>query len=295
MPKYVISCCSTADLSEKHFKDRNINYICFHFELDGVQYDDDLGKSIPFPEFYKLLKTGSYARTSQVSIGEFQEYFESFLKNGFDILHVSLSSGLSGAFNSAKIAKNNLLEKYPERKIYIVDSLAGSSGYGLLMNKVADLRDSGMDIDQLYSWIENNKLRVHHWFFSTDLSFYVKGGRISKAAGAIGKVLNICPLLNVDNLGKLVLRFKIRGKEKVMNEMVNQMEIHADDHLNYNDECYIAHSGCLLDAKCVANLIEQKFVNLRNKVKIYDIGTTIGSHTGPGTVVLFFWGDERVN
>ena len=295
MARYVISCCSTADLSESHFKDRDINYICFHFELDGVQYDDDLGKSIPFPEFYKMLKTGSSAKTSQVSIGEFQEYFENFLKNGFDILHVCTSSGLSGAFNSANIAKNNILEMYPERKIYIVDSLAASSGYGLLMNKLADLRDSGMDIDQLYSWVENNKLKVHHWFFSTDLSFYVKGGRISKAAGAIGKVLNICPLLNMNNFGKLVPRFKIRGKEKVMNEMVNQMEIHAEEGLDYSDECYISHSACLFYARHVADLIEQKFINLKNKVRIYDIGTTIGSHTGPGTVALFFWGDDRIN
>ena len=293
MNKYILSCCSTADLTKEHFTKRNIHYICFHYELDGKQYEDDLGMTMAFPDFYQAMADGAQTKTSQVNAEEFEEYFESFLKEGFDILHLCLSSGLSGVFNSANIAKNTLLEKYPERNIIIVDSLAASSGYGLLMDKAADLRDAGMSMEDLATWLEENKRRVNHWFFSTDLSFYIKGGRISKTAGTIGNILNICPLLNVDDAGKLVPRLKFRGKRKVIQGIVTKMEENADNGLSYSDKCYLSHSACLEDAEAVAALIIQKFPHLNGNVEINDIGTTIGSHTGPGTVALFFWGKER--
>ena len=207
MSDYIISCCSTADLSKEHFLQRDIHYICFHYELDGVQHKDDLGESVPFDKFYEAMANGADTKTSQINAEEFESYFEPFLQAGKDILHVTLSSGISGVVNSANIAKSNLEEKYPDRKIYIVDSLGASSGYGLLMDKVADLRDSGMSLEDLHNWVEANKLKLHHWFFSTDLTFYVKGGRISKTAGFVGGVLNICPLLNMDNLGRLIPRY----------------------------------------------------------------------------------------
>ena len=208
MADYVLSCCSTADLSEEHFTERNISYICFHFELDGKQYPDDLGKSIPFDKFYTAMANGSDTKTSQINANEFETYFEPFLQQGKDILHVTLSSGISGVLNSACLARDVLREKYPERKILIVDSLAASSGYGLLMDKLADLRDEGSGIDEVYQWCLDNRLHVHHWFFSTDLTFYIKGGRVSKTAGFVGGLLNICPLLNMDYLGRLIPRFK---------------------------------------------------------------------------------------
>lgn len=196
MNPYVISCCSTADLSEEHFRNRNISYVCFHFELDGVEYPDDLGKSIPFDEFYRRMANGASTKTSQINVEEFTEYFEPFLKEGKDILHVSLSSGISGVFNSASLARNLLMQKYPERTILIVDSLGASSGYGLFMDRLADLRDEGYSIQELYEWAMKNRLRLNHWFFSTDLTFYIRGGRVSKTSGFIGTILNICPLLN---------------------------------------------------------------------------------------------------
>ena len=211
---YVISCCSTADLTAAHFEARDIRYICFHFELDGKQYVDDLGKSSSFHAFYQAMADGAMTKTSQVNVDEFIHFFTPFLEAGQDILHVSLSSGISGVLNSALLAQRELSEKYPERKIYIVDSLGASSGYGLLMDKLADLRDSGMSIDDLQQWAEAHKLQLHHWFFSTDLTFYVRGGRITKAAGWFGTMMTICPLLNMDNLGRLIPRYKIRRKEK---------------------------------------------------------------------------------
>lgn len=295
MSDFVISCCSTADLTKEHFEKRDIKYICFHYELDGVQYPDDLGETIPFDKFYKAMTDGAETKTSQINEAEFTEYFEPFLKEGKDIIHFCLSSGITGVVNSANIAKNMLEEKYPDRKIYIVDSLAASSGFGLLMDKMADLRDEGKSIDEIYQWAEDNKLKLHHWFFTSDLTFFVKGGRVSKTAGFVGGILNICPLLNVSFEGKLIPRYKIRGKKKVIQATFEKMQEHAQDGKDYSGKCYISQSACYEDAKALADLIEEYFPKLNGKVEINNIGTTIGSHTGPGTVALFFWGDERVD
>ncbi|MDE5951363.1 MAG: DegV family protein [Acetatifactor sp.] len=295
MGEYVLSCSSTADLRREQLEERNIHYVCFHFELAGKQYMDDLGKSISLAEFYEAMAQGADTKTSQINVEEYEQYFESFLKEGKDILHLTLSSGISGTVNSALIARDALQEKYPDRKIYVVDSLAASSGYGLLMDKLADLRDDGMDIDQLYRWTEDNKLKLQHWFFTSDLTYLIRGGRVSKAAGIVGSVLNICPLLNVDYMGRLINRAKVRTKRKVIQATVEKMKEHAQDGADYSGKCYISQSACMEDARAVADLVEEAFPKLQGKVEINDIGTTIGSHTGPGTVALFFWGDERVD
>lgn len=293
MEKYIVSCCSTADLSKEHFERINVKYICFHYEIDGQLCYDDLGQTIPFNEFYQRMADGAETKTSQINADEFIDYFTPFLADGYDILHVCLSSGITGVVNSANIAKSILAEKFPGRKILILDSLGASSGYGLFMDTLAGLRDKGKTIDELYDWAVEHRLNLQHWFFSTDLTFYIKGGRISKTSGAIGSVLNICPLLNVNNEGKLIPRFKIRGKKKVIHEIVKQMEENAENGLDYSGKCFISQSACYEDARAVADLVEAKFPKLNGKVLINHIGTTIGSHTGPGTVALFFWGSRR--
>lgn len=293
MDNIVLSCCSTADLTLEHFKERNISFVCFHYFMDGVEYKDDCGQSIHFEEFYERMANGAETKTSQINADEFIEYFTPFLKEGKDILHVCLSSGISGVVNSANIAAEELRQEFPDRKIYIVDSYGASSGYGLFMDKLADLRDSGMNIDDMYQWALEHRLNLNHWFFSTDLTFFIKGGRISKVSGWFGTALHICPLLNVNNEGKLIPRFKIRGKKLVIKEIVKKMVECADNGVDYNGKCYISHSGCYEDAMAVADLVEATFPKLDGKVEIYSIGTTIGSHTGPGTVALFFWGKTR--
>jgi hypothetical protein len=293
MGNYILSCCSTADLTKAHFEARDIHYICFHYALGEQEYPDDLGETVPFDEFYRRMEEGEMTRTSQINVEEFVEYFTPFLESGKDIVHVCLSSGISGVYNSATAAASLLKEKFPERKIYIVDSLGASSGYGLLMDKLADLRDEGMSAADLFCWAEDHKLNVHHWFFSTDLKYYVRGGRISKASGFIGNLLKICPLLNMDDLGRLIPRFKIRGKKRVIEEIEKKMEEFAEDGLDYSGKCYISNSACYDDARAVADIIESRFKKLNGKVEIYSVGTTIGSHTGPGTVALFFWGKKR--
>ena len=293
MSDYILSCCSPADLKKEHFERRDIRYICFHYELDGVSYPDDLGQTISFPDFYKAMDAGASTKTSQVNLNEYLEYFGAFLAQGKDILHVSLSGGLSGSVNSATSAAKLLREQYPERTIIVIDSLGASSGYGLLMDKAADLRDQGMGIEELAAWLEAHKLELHHWFFSTDLKFYIRGGRVSKTAGFVAGVLNICPLLNMDDAGHLIPREKIRTKKKVKETIVQRMLENAVDGKNYSGKCYISHSACMEDAKDVAALVEKTFPKLSGKVLINDVGNLIGSHTGPGTVALFFWGGKR--
>ena len=295
MNTYVLTCCSTADMPRAFFETRDIRMVCFHFNIDGTEYVDDLGKSMAFDEFYKKIEEGAMPKTSQVNVMEFIDFFEPILKEGKDILHVSLSSGLSGAYNSANIAASELLSKYPGRQIKVVDSLGASSGYGLLMDSLADMRDDGKSLEEVYTWAQENKLNVQHWFFSTNLEHYKRGGRISSTSAFVGNVLNICPLMNMDNEGRLVPRLKIRGKKHVINEIIRKMEENAQNGTEYSGKCFISNSACKEDADKAVQLIEDKFPKLNGKVMINSIGTVIGSHTGPGTVALFFFGDKRID
>lgn len=293
MSNYVLTCCSTADMPYDYFKKRNIPFVCFHYILDGEEYLDDLGQTISFEEFYRRIAAGAMPTTSQVNVGQYIDCFEPFLKEGKDILHISFSSGLSGSYTSATIAREELLSRYPDREILIVDSLGASSGYGLLIDMAADMRDHGATLEEVYDWLEGNKLNVHHWFFSSDLSHYKRGGRISATSAAMGGLLNICPLLNMSYDGKLTPRKKIRGKKHVIEEIVHLMEVHARDGVNYAGKCFISNSACYDDARKVADLVEEEFPLLNGHVMINSIGAVVGAHTGPGTVALFFFGDKR--
>lgn len=293
MSDFILSCCSTADLSKEHFENRKISYICFHYFLDEKQYEDDLGQSMTLDDFYKAMENGAMTKTSQVNVTEYEEYFESFLKEGKDILHLCLSSGISGAYNSAVVAQNMLQEKYPDRKIYVVDSLCAACGYGLLMDELADLRDAGKSVDELHQWAEENKGKVHHWFTVTDLKYLVRGGRVSKASGFVGNMLNICPVMCVAFDGTLKPIQKVRTKKKVLEALVNKMAEYTENGAEYQGKCYISHSACEEDAKSLIQQVEEKFPHLKGKVLMGNIGTTIGSHTGPGTIVVCFWGKER--
>ena len=289
MSTYILSCCSTADLSREHFAAREISWLPFHYFLDDKEYADDLGQSMGYDEFYAAIAAGADTRTSQINAEEYLTYVESFLAQGKDIFHVCLSTGLSGTFNSARIAAETAAERYPDRKVVVVDSLAASSGFGLLMDRLADLRDTGMTLEELEVWFAENRSKLHHWFFTTDLSTFIRGGRVSKTSGFVGTLLGICPLLNVDPEGRLTPREKVRSKRKVISRIVEKMEEHAADGLNYSGKCFISQSACREDAEAVAALIRERFPKLNGEILINNIGTTIGSHTGPGTVALFFW------
>ena len=293
MANYVLATCSTADISPEHMKEREIEYIKFSYFIDGQECADDLGQSLSFTDFYGKMRSGSDTKTSQPNMEQYKEFLTPYLVQGKDVILLNLSSGLSGAQTSAKLAVEELKEEFPERKIYIIDSLGASGGMGLLVDKMADLRDGGMGIDELYQWTEENKTKLQHWFFTSDLTFFVKGGRVSKVAGWFGTILKICPLLHVDENGKLIPKEKIRGKANVIKRTVAVMQELAENGVDYDGKCYITHADCYEDARAVADLVEATFPRLNGKVLINSIGTTIGSHTGPGTVALFFFGKDR--
>ncbi len=295
MADYILSGCSAADLSKEHFERIGVRYICFHYMMDDVLYPDDLGETLSADEFYARMAKGAVTKTSQINISEYVDYFSAMCEEGKDIVHVTLSSGISGTYNSASNAALIVKERFPEREIYVIDSLGASSGYGLILDTAAAMRDSGLSAKELADWITENRLKLHHWFFSTDLSSYVRGGRISKTAAFFGGVFEICPLLNMDNLGRLIPRKKIRTKKNVIKEIVQRMVENADKGTDYDGKCFISMSACREDAEEVARLVEARFPKLNGKVLINNIGGLIGSHTGPGTVALFFWGGERVD
>lgn len=292
MSDYIVSCCSAADLSPEWMEKRDLKYICFTFSLNGVEYKDDLWVSMKPAELYRRMLAGEEAKTSQVSLGEYVAHFRKYLSEGKDILHLTLSTGISGTYNAAKLAAEQMKDEFPDRRVIVIDSLGASSGYGLLMEYVADKRDEGLTLDELAVWTEEHKLNIVHWFFSTDLTFYIRGGRVSKTAGFIGQVLSICPLLNVDYLGRLIPREKIRTKKKVMQRQLQKMIEQAEGGLDYNGKCFISESDPEAGEE-FRKMVENTFPNLKGKVQLFPIGATIGAHTGPGTVALFFYGKKR--
>lgn len=293
MSAFTLTCCSTADRPKSFFDKREIPYACFHWSEGGVDHLDDLYQSITPEEFYGAIKAGAEPTTSQVSVGEFVALWEPVVAGGSDVLHVSLSSGLSGAYNAATLAASQVEAAHPGRRVLVVDSLGASSGYGMLVEYLADLRDAGASLDEAHAWALAHRLNVHHWFFSTDLTSYVRGGRVSRVSGFVGTALRICPVLDMNDEGRLIPRDKIRTKAKAERDVVARMGEHAEGGLAYAGKCSISQGACREDAERVRDLVEERFRALRGKVTISDIGTVIGSHTGPGTVALFFMGDTR--
>lgn len=289
---YVLCCDTAADLTLSYLTARNINYLPYRYNLGDQVCLDDLVSITP-DKFFKTMEDGAMTKTSQPNSDDFVNFLTPFLEKGLDVVHVCLSSGLSGVLLSANIAKEVLEEKYPDRKVYIIDSLAASRGLGLLVDKLADLRDEGYSAEQLVEWAEENKLNLHHWFYTTDLTYFVRGGRVSKASGWFGSLLNICPLLHVDEEGHLIPVKKCRGKNAVMKAMLDTMAENVLDGLEYAEKCFISHAAREEEAKQVAAEIEKTYPHLDGKVQIESIGPIIGCHTGPGTVALFFWGKSR--
>ena len=290
---YTITCCSTADMPASYMEEHAIPYACFHFHLNGKEYADDLGASIPFEEFYRQIDEGAMPTTAQINPEEYEALFLPILKEGKDICHLTLSSGISGSINSARIAAANLMEEYPERKIIVIDSLCASVGYGLLVDTALTLQKEGMDLDTLADWLIKNRTKLHHWFTTSDLTHLRRGGRVSASAAFFGNMLGICPIMQVSRTGTLIPQDKCRGSKKALRELKDRMVRYAQDGPAYKGKCFIGHSARPQEAQYLAGLIEEAFPQLKGQILITSIGTVIGSHTGPGTVVVAFWGGER--
>ena len=250
---------------------------------------DDLWQTMTPAELYRRMLDGAEAKTSQVNVGEYLAFWEPMLDAGKDVVQVSLSSGISGTYTSACAAADQARERWPERRVWVVDSLCASGGYGMLAARMAQLRSEGMGASELVAWAEANRERVQHWFFSSDLTFFIRGGRISRAAGLIGGALNICPVMDVAPDGSLAVVDKVRTKRKAMRRVVDRIRELSDGGDGYAGDVFMTHSDCLADAEALATMIRKAFPGVGD-VRISDIGATIGVHTGPGTVATFFWG-----
>ena len=289
MENYILSCCSTMDLRKGWAEERGVNLIYAKFFLEGEEFRDDFYKSISQDKLFERMLSGEKSQTTQVNTEEYIGSFRKYLEQGQDIFHICLSSGVSGTFNSCHIAKDILLEEFPERKIEIVDSLMASCGYGLLVDKACELKKQGLDMETLRIEVEKWRNRLHGYFFTSDLRFFIQGGRVSKAAGFIGGLLKICPVLKITEEGKLKPIEKARGKKQAIENILFKME--KEGYLS-TEKCFISHSACPQDAEKLAESIRERF-HPEGKIEIFDIGGTIACHTGPGTVSSFFFGKEK--
>lgn len=290
---YIVTAESIVDMPAEYMEEKQVPYIGFPYLLNGKEHTDDFWQTVPPEEFYNELREGASASTSQVNQKQFYDFFKPFLQEGKDVIHMTLSSGLTGSINNAINAANELMEEFPERKIRIIDTLGASGGVGLILDTVIEKQKEGADFDELADWIDDNKLNMHYWFYVGDLDHLKRGGRISGASAVIGNMLNIVPILNISNEGKLETRKKIRGRKAAAQHLVKLMEKHAQGGRDYSGKCYITQADCMDGAEEVAALVEKNFPKLNGKVKITHTGPVIGAHTGSGTVELFFWGDKR--
>ena len=280
---------SSCDLPREYVDDNNIEVISLVLNLNGQIIKDDLGKTLSYKDFYQKMRDGATPTTSQVNAHEFEEAFIKHIKNGDSIIYISISASLSGTFNSANIAKNNLLEEYPEAKIELVDSLSASIGQGLLVLKACEMRDNGASIEEIVEWIEENKRKVIHTILIDDLNHLKRGGRISGATATIGGLLNIKPSAYLDDEGKLAQGEKIKGKKKALRFLANEVKERAID--SENEVLYICHGDCQEEAESLRDIIEQE-VKFKNVIINY-VGNVIGAHTGPGALAVIFLGKNR--
>lgn len=290
---YTLSCESTVDLPFSYINGRGLPVLFYSYLIDGQEYPDDMGRDPEaLPRFYQQLHDGKLPSTSQINVFRYMEFFEPLLQQG-DLLHIALGSGMTPSVRNAQEAAQLLREKYPQRKILVVDSLCSSSGYGMLTDCAADLRDAGKSMEEVEGWLLANRQLVHHQFFSTDLKYFKRSGRVSGAAATIGSILSICPIMRLDDTGHIIAYDKVRGKKAAIQRTLDTMAQHAQNGEQYTGKCFICHSNCLADAEETKAALQLRFPNISGDIRICDIGTIIASHSGPGTVAVFFFGDAR--
>lgn len=289
MREYVITTDNNADLPVEYYKEHNVGCMYFSYTMDDVLYKQ--GSYMPEGEFYGKMRAGSMPTTAQVNPEEARLLFEPYLKEGKDILHIAFSSGLSGTYNSCRIAVEELREEYPDRIITIIDSLAASLGQGLLVYLTQKLKEEGADMQTAAEWAENHRKNIVHLFTVDDLNHLYRGGRVSKTTAVLGGMLNIKPILHVDDEGKLIPIGKVRGRKKSILELASLMDEKLGSHKDTCDMIFISHGDCLEDAKILAEKIKARY-QINTEIINY-VGSVIGAHSGPGTLALFFVGDLR--
>ncbi|MBQ8140429.1 MAG: DegV family protein [Clostridia bacterium] len=287
MSKYVIITDSSADIASDILSDGDLKIVQLDVLVEGEAPKPNC--DVDAKDFYSKLRSKKTATTSAVSIDAFAAVMEEYLAQGLDVLYLGFSSGLSGTYNAGFVAAKELSEKYPERKILTVDTLAASLGEGLLVYYAVKMKNEGSDIESVCKFIEDNKLKLCHWFTVDDLFFLKRGGRVSATTAIVGSMLSIKPVMHVDNAGKLINVAKARGRKASIDALFDRMKATAIEP--ENQVVYISHGDCIEDAEYLANRIKNELKV--KEIKIGYVGAVIGAHSGPGTLALFFLGTER--
>jgi DegV family protein with EDD domain len=285
----VILIDSCADLPYSYVKEHNIPVIHFTYQFQGKDNRDDFGQSVDYKTFYNAVRSGEMPTTSQVNVDVYTSVFRSYIKQNQSVIYLCFSSALSGSCNSAVLARDMLLEEYPDADITIIDTKAASMGEGLLVWHAVNLLENGASKDEIIQWVENNKLKTAHWFTVEDLNHLKRGGRVSSAAAFIGTMLDIKPVLHVDNEGRLIPVTKVKGRKKSIKALFEKLE---DTIVNPEEQViFISHGDSEEDANHLADLIRSRFQV--KDILISYIGPVIGAHSGPGTIALFYLADHR--
>ena len=289
MKDYMIVTDSTCDLPLNLIEELGVKVIPMEFSIGEKSYEySPYSEDLSMKDFYDHLRNGGVSSTSQINIVHYCEVFEEILKKDLDILYIAFSSALSGTYNTSLIAKDMVLEDYPDSNIVCVDSRAASLGEGLLVYLASKEKESGLDIFELENWILENRDNLCHWFTVDDLEHLYRGGRVSKISAAVGSTLKVKPVLHVNQDGELIPKKKVCGRKKSLKELIKKMEEFGDDI--DSQHIFIGHGDCLEDARYLEKLIKEQFSP--KDILIGNIGPIIGTHSGPGTIALFFYGNE---
>ncbi len=284
------SCCNLPDDVIEKYK---LNILSLVFLVEGKEYYSYIpGEKTDLKQFYTMMRNKEHITTSCVNADLCQKVFSSLLDEGKDILYIGFSSGLSATYQTAHLVLDELREKYPDRKIYDVDTLGASLGQGLLVHYAAKMRENGDDIETVYKWLLDHRLNLAHWFTVDDLFFLMRGGRVSKTAAIFGSMLGIKPVMHMDDAGHLIPVSKVRGRKAALNALVDHLRDSAVSTMNIKDQTiFISHGDCIEDAEYVASRVREEFGV--EDILIYYVDPVIGAHSGPGTVALFFLANER--
>ena len=280
-----------ADLPAEYLREHKVDHMSLSYILDGEVYGKE--RELDYKDFYGMMRNGKMPTTSQVNPEEAKAFFEECIRENKEILYIAFSSGLSGTCNSGKIAADEIMQEQPDVKIVVIDSLAASLGEGLLVHKAVQLRDQGKSLEETAAWLEGHKLNLVHAFTVDDLFHLHRGGRVSKTAAILGTLISIKPKLHVDNEGHLILIGKVRGRRKSLDSLVDYMQAKMGEWMqeNKDDYVFISHGDALEDAEYVRDQIKKRFG--MEHFLIHNVGPVIGAHSGPGTIALFFMGEER--
>ena len=291
MAEYIISTDTSCDFPLEYVKQHQLPLVTLFYSIDGVTGENGCPSSDVLKNFYDKMRAGSMTKTQQASIEDTEKVFREILKEGKDILHIAFSSGLSGTANAARLAAENMMEEFPERKIIVIDSLCASLGQGLLVDYALKLQQQGKTMEETAKWLEDHIQNICHLFTVEDLKYLQRGGRISKTTALVGTMIGIKQVLHVDPEGKLVSISKVRGRKQSIQALVNKMEENIGKYRGEKQPIFISHGDCIEDANYLAELVKERFGY--DEFLINDVGPTIGAHSGPGTLALFFMGETR--